>query len=217
MNKFTALIIADNQDISRAGLHYLINRSIPHISVKDVSNKQELISAMNECSGIVIVILDYTLFDIHSIDELLVIGKRYNNSRWILFSNELSENIIRRLSSEPTIGILLKENSEDEIISALKHSISGERFICHQIKNLLSSGTRHRQPQSILTATETDILRLIALGKSAKEIAFLRNSSTHTIITHKKNIFRKIEVNNIHEATKYALRAGLVEMMEYYI
>ncbi len=111
MNNFTALIIADNQDISRAGLHYLINRSVPHITVKDVSNKHELISEMNECSGMAIVILDYTLFDIHSIDELLVIGKRYNNSRWILFSDELSENIIRRLSAEPTICILLKENT----------------------------------------------------------------------------------------------------------
>lgn len=36
-------------------------------------------------------------------------------------------------------------------------------------------------------------------------------------MTHKKNIFRKLEVNNVYEATRYALRAGLVEMMEYYI
>jgi DNA-binding NarL/FixJ family response regulator len=50
-----------------------------------------------------------------------------------------------------------------------------------------------------------------------KEIAVERNSSIHTITTHKKNIFRKINVNTIYEATKYALRAGLVEMVEYYI
>ena len=36
-------------------------------------------------------------------------------------------------------------------------------------------------------------------------------------MTHKKNIFRKLGVNNVYEATRYALRAGLVEMMEYYI
>jgi len=58
---------------------------------------------------------------------------------------------------------------------------------------------------------------LIARGLSVKEIAAERISSTHTIITHKKNIFRKLGVNNVYEATKYALRAGLVEMVEYYI
>ncbi len=50
-----------------------------------------------------------------------------------------------------------------------------------------------------------------------KEIAALRNSSVHTIITHKKNLFRKLEVNNIYEATKYALKAGMIELVEYYI
>ena len=93
------------------------------------------------------------------------------------------------------------------------------RFLCHQVTNLLLAP----QPQQTmagrdqLTATEKDVLRLIALGKSVKEIAAERNSSIHPITTHKKNIFRKINVNTIYEATKYALRAGLVEMVEYYI
>jgi DNA-binding CsgD family transcriptional regulator len=57
----------------------------------------------------------------------------------------------------------------------------------------------------------------MALGKTTKEIASKRHVSVHTIMTHRKNIFRKIEVNNVHEATKYAMRAGIVDMAEYYI
>ena len=68
-----------------------------------------------------------------------------------------------------------------------------------------------------MTPTEREVLRLIASGKTVKEIAALRNSSVHTIITHKKNLFRKLEVNNVYEATKYALKAGLIELVEYYI
>ena len=68
-----------------------------------------------------------------------------------------------------------------------------------------------------LTATETDILKDIALGMTTKEIAEKRFSSFHTVNTHRKNIFRKLGVNNVHEATKYALRAGLVDSAEYYI
>jgi len=69
----------------------------------------------------------------------------------------------------------------------------------------------------VLTQTEQEILKDMALGKTTKEIAVKRFVSVHTIMTHRKNIFRKIEVNNVHEATKYAMRAGIVDMAEYYI
>ena len=68
-----------------------------------------------------------------------------------------------------------------------------------------------------LTLTETEILKDIALGMTTREIAEKRFSSFHTVNTHRKNIFRKLGVNTVHEATKYALRAGLVDSAEYYI
>jgi predicted esterase YcpF (UPF0227 family) len=52
---------------------------------------------------------------------------------------------------------------------------------------------------------------------TAKEIADLRCLSFHTVNTHRKNIFRKIQVNNIHEATKYAVKAGLIDLVDYFI
>ena len=73
------------------------------------------------------------------------------------------------------------------------------------------------QEENRLTPTETEILRDIALGLTTREIAEKRYSSFHTVNTHRKNIFRKIGVNNVHEATRYALRAGLVDSAEYYI
>ena len=57
----------------------------------------------------------------------------------------------------------------------------------------------------------------IAHGMTTKEIAEKRYSSFHTVNTHRKNIFRKLGVNTIHEATKYALRAGLIDAADYYI
>jgi DNA-binding CsgD family transcriptional regulator len=70
---------------------------------------------------------------------------------------------------------------------------------------------------SILTDTEREIVKAIAQGKTTKEIAEERFSSVHTITTHRKNIFRKLNVNTAHEVIKYALRAGLVDSSEFYI
>ena len=57
----------------------------------------------------------------------------------------------------------------------------------------------------------------IAMGLTTREIAEKRFSSFHTVNTHRKNIFRKLGVHTIHEATKYALRAGLIDASDYYI
>ena len=199
MNTDTIFIIADNQDITRRGMHGYISDLFEGCHTEDVADKRELLQALtkhNEC----LVIFDYTLFDMNGVEEFLIIEKRFPDVRWLLFSDELSERFIRRLGVERSVGMILKESSGEEIRTALKCMASGERFLCHQI-----------------TDTETDILKLIARGKSVKEIAAERISSVHTIVTHKKNIFRKLGVNNVYEATRYALRAGLVELVEYYI
>jgi len=216
MNTGIKFILADNQDITRAGLRGFISDLFGKCELVDVRNKKELISALMGVDESV-VILDYTLFDLNGVDELLIIEKRFRQSNWLLFCNELSEEIIRRLSAEIKISMVLKESSGEEISSALKCTAAGERFLCHEITNLLL--VNHKEPEfnPALTPTEIDILRLIAHGKSVKEIAAERVSSIHTVITHKKNIFRKLGVNSVYEATKYTLRAGLVEMMEYYI
>ena len=211
-------ILADNQDITRLGVKTLVRlalKDVEGLAVKELSRRAELIAELKENPSSVVVI-DYTKFDLGSTDELLNLSERFPFAMWVLFSDELTEQLIRRLSVEQQFCMILKDDSAQEI-TALKCAITGVRFLCHQVTNLLLTPTTSQELDDPLTATERDVLRLIALGKSVKEIAVERNSSIHTITTHKKNIFRKISVNTIYEATKYALRAGLVEMVEYYI
>ena len=87
--------------------------------------------------------------DLNGVEELLIIEKRFPNARWILFSNDLSDDFIRRLSSEKNISMILKENSGEEIRSALLCAVKGERFLCHQITNLLIVGSNSTE----ITAT----------------------------------------------------------------
>lgn len=216
MDREEVFVLADNQDITRGGLHYYISKTFSTARIIDVKDKKELVDTL-VAYGEAVVILDYTLFDLNGIEELLILKNRFTAVRWILFSDELSNDMVRRASVESEISILLKENQSEEICSALKCALGNDRFLCHRITNMLLAGINKPDAGTVLTAAETEVLRLIAHGKSVKEIALQRNSSIHTIITHKKNIFRKLEVNNVYEATKYALRAGLIEMMEYYI
>lgn len=212
------LVIADNQDITKAGILYLTDK-MPEIGlVTEAADKKELLRLLVRYPDAV-VLLDYTLFDLNSADELIILQERFKRISWILFSEELSEDFIRRIIfSSETFSIVLKDSFLEEIRMAIFSAFRSQRFICNRINNLLSdrkTGLQKEHP--VLTSTETKILKSIALGKTTKEIAAERFSSIHTITTHRKNIFRKIEVNNLHEATRYALRAGIIDSAEYYI
>lgn len=215
-------IIADNQDISKAGMMFLLSRQKDVSVLLEADNKAELIQQLRLYPQAV-VILDYTLFDFAGADELIVLQERFKEADWILFSDELSIPFLRQvLFSSMAFGVVLKDNSKEEILSALQCASRKERFICNHVSNLLLSGSnaspvRHPLKDDLLTPAERSVLKEIALGKTTKEIAAEKNLSFHTVNSHRKNIFRKLGVNNVHEATKYAMKAGIVDLVEYYI
>ena len=216
-------IIADNQDITKAGMMFLLSKQKDTALLLEADNKAELIQQLRLHPGAV-VILDYTSFDFVSSDELIVLHERFKEADWLLFSDELSIGFLRQvLFSSMSFGVVLKDNSKEEILTALQCASRKERFICNHVSNLLLSGNSQTsllhpiQQNDLLTPAERSILKEIALGKTTKEIAVERNLSFHTINSHRKNIFRKLGVNNAHEATKYAMKAGIVDLVEYYI
>ena len=210
------VLLADRQDITRAGLIYVL-QGIEETKWKYTEDKAELMLALKSGDDAV-VILDYTSFDINDADELLILQQRFTHTRWLLFSEDLSTDFVRVLiASSMQFSILLKESPLSEIKEAIKFCIHGSRFICQRMTEVLLAPTHEVEEKINLTKTETEILKDIALGMTTKEIAEKRFSSFHTVNTHRKNIFRKLNVNNVHEATKYALRAGLVDTAEYYI
>lgn len=212
------IILADNQDITRIGLQALCS-SFSEAEVIMVSDKAGLIDILKRDAQPSVVVLDYILFDINDIDELQILSLRFPQVQWILFSSELTNDFVRTIVAvSNSFSVLLKESSLDEIRDCLRFAIRHQRYICQRITDLLLAPVEKNDEERIkLTRTEIEILKDIALGMTTKEIAEKRISSFHTVNTHRKNIFRKLGVNNAHEATKYALRAGLVDSAEYYI
>lgn len=213
------ILIADNQDITRAGWIYILQSMKLDEAFLEVENKKELIPAL-EKNPDSLVVVDYTLFDFESIQDLNNLHERFKNSSWIICSTELSDDFMRQIIYAPyNYSVLLKDSSVDEFRMCIKQVTKGGRYISNSISNaMLESGRNtHTTEKAILTQTETEILKDISLGKSTKDIAANRHISIHTVMTHRKNIFRKLEVNNVLEATKYAMRAGIVDLSEYYI
>ena len=214
------IIFADNQDITRVGLVHLADQVDGSGDYKRAEDKATLVEILTTHPDAT-VFLDYTLFDIGDAAELQIIAQRFPDSLWMLFSEDLSYDFISlTVGANRQFGIVMKDSPLHEIREAIVYATRHKRYICQRIAEMLLNPPANDERSAAiasLTKTEAEILKLIALGMTTKEIAERRFSSFHTINTHRKNIFRKLGVNNAHEATKLALRAGLVDSAEYYI
>ena len=209
-------IIADNQELTGFAIQSLLKRDEDHAVYRAV-DKAGLIQLLKEHEDSV-VFLDYTLFDFADEDQLLIVAERFSLSEWILISDELTPQFIRRVVySSHQFSVVFKDGPMSEIREALQAVGQHNRYLSQRALETIITQQQEEELPSILTQTETEIVKAIALGKTTKEIAAERFSSVHTITTHRKNIFRKLGINTAHEVFKYALRAGLVDSSEFYI
>ena len=209
-------IIADNQEITRFALESLIRQNEEN-TVYRASDKTSLVAQLKEHENAT-VILDYTLFDFADEDQLLIVSERFALSQWLLISDELTPQFLRRvIYSSHQFSIVFKDGPMKDLRDALHAIAKHERFISQKALEVIINQQYEEEKPGVLTATEAEIVKAIAQGKTTQEIAEERFSSVHTITTHRKNIFRKLGVNTAHEVVKYAIRAGLVDPSEFYI
>ncbi len=218
-------IIADNQELTRFALEGLLlaPKGVSHSQADEETivyrsfDRAGLVELLKEHESAV-VLLDYTLFDFADEDQLLIIAERFSLSDWILISDELSPQFLRRVVySSHQFSVVFKDGPLSEVRDALNAVERHTRYLSQRALETIITQQQEDETPSILTQTETEIVKAIALGKTTKEIAAERFSSIHTVTTHRKNIFRKLGINTAHEAVKYALRAGLIDPSEFYI
>ena len=209
-------IIADNQELTRFALESLLQKDEDR-EVYRAFDRAGLVALLKEHESAV-VLLDYTLFDFADEDQLLIIAERFSLSQWILISDELTPQFIRRVVySSHQFSVVFKDGPLSEVRDALQAVERYTRYLSQRALETIITQQQEEETPNVLTTTEMEIVKAIALGKTTKEIAAERFSSVHTITTHRKNIFRKLNINTAHEAVKYALRAGLIDSSEFYI
>lgn len=214
-------IIAENIDLCRLGLKCIIEDQIKSSNIIFATNKLELHSSLLTNSQ-AIVIIDFDSLNVHSIDELSVLSACFPESKWLFIADIVDESFLMPLTASfGKANFVLKTNDYDVIATSILITVSGKKYYCSEALQIIMDGHNRKRDNSskrnLLTITEQELLQLFAQGKTAREIADSRCLSHHTINTHRKNIFRKLEVNNIQELIKYALKNGLVDLTEYYI
>jgi DNA-binding NarL/FixJ family response regulator len=209
-----AILIADNQYLTTAALAALLLEN--GYTVQTAESRHELIGKLKSCD-VSLIVTDHLLFDYRSIDDLKEIIAGKPELPVLVLSNSISQMQIRELNQAGIRNIALKTDDREELLHAVTSALNKKKACTSSVLDLLLHEDRPQLDTSQLTASEIEIVRLISSGLSTKEIAAKKHLSFHTVTTHRKNIFRKLGVSSSQEMMLLAIKAGLIDNIEYHI
>ena len=212
------VLIADGQYLISRSLAELLSENHQFIVKEIVTSRKDLERSVKE-GQLSLLIIDVNHFDFEGLSDLRnAIGSGVTPV--LVLTNSLTRSELAGLDSIGIKNILFKSSSESEIMTAVNLTLQGKKFYGREVMELLlEKGDWKKVPQenTSLTPAEIEIVKLIAEGMTTKEIASRKNVSFHTIMTHRKNIFRKVRVNNASELVMFAIRSGIIDTIEYQI
>jgi DNA-binding NarL/FixJ family response regulator len=138
----------------------------------------------------------------------------------MVISNSINRKELHELNNLGVTNIILKTADHEEIDEALNALLKGKKYYSNELLELLFESNERKssgEESGQLTNSEIEIVRLICDGLTTKEIASRKFISFHTVISHRKNIFRKLSVTSISELIMYAIKAGWINTIEYNI
>ena len=184
-----------------------------------VMEKRELTRELAN-GDIALLIIDPSFIELSSFSELKEIINSYPHLQLLVITNGLTRNEMLELNNQGINDIILKTAGREEIFEALSATLKGKKYYSSELLDLLfDPGEKKNAGEETgqLTVSEMEIVRLISEGLTTKEIASRKYISFHTVITHRKNIFRKLGVSSVSELIMYALRTGWINIIEYHI
>jgi len=219
MEKINKVIIADSQFLVVEALRSLIQAE-QNLSITGIAATKHDLLRFLESGSADLLITDYVNIDYDGLDDLKVIRQKYPQVSILILTNTISKQEFAELTKSGIKNIIYKTAEKDEIFSAIESTLKSRKFYSDEILDLFLdiSETKYvAEDPKTLTPSEIEIVKLIADGLTTKEIASKRNISYHTVNTHRKNIFRKVEVSNASELIMLAIKAGWIDNIEYYI
>lgn len=208
----TSVLIADNQYLIRIGLKHLLSAQEEIEVVGECRNEKELLEKLSNSLPDV-VITDHTQKGKFDENTILKIKEVSPSTNILIISADKNRKSIYQVLENGITGFLTKECIDKEILDAIAATAKNERFYCNRVMNHImekSFGKDEEKKKTPLSDREIEVVKLIAAGKIAKEIAAQLHLSTHTIYTHRKNIMKKLQLSTAPELVLYAVENGII-------
>ena len=211
------ILLADDHKMMRDGLRAILERTAEFRVVGEAESGTEAVQFCKK-SRPDLVIMDIGLPRLNGIEATIEIMRYAPQTRVVVLSIYGDENSVVSAIRSGARAFVLKQSSSADLIEALRTVAGGGLYLSSQVSESLSARIQRgdlrtassQTPLDTLSPRELQVLRLVAEGKTSKEIAVLLGLGLQTVRSYRKMLMKKLGVNNVAGVTQVALAAGLM-------
>ncbi len=210
MEKITVLI-ADDHKLIRETWSFILNSDARFSVIAQCSNGEEAIELSQKLRP-KIALLDINMSPINGIEATEQIRKFSPSTRIIGVSMHSQPAYVKKLLKLGAMGYVTKNSPQHEMFDAIVAVNEGKRFICSEVKTILSEQVfedENATGANTLSNRELDVIKHIKQGLSSKEISVQLNISLKTVEVHRHNILKKLNLKNSASLVNYINESGL--------
>jgi DNA-binding NarL/FixJ family response regulator len=199
------IVITDDHLLFRQGLRKIVEGVGDLSVVGEAGDGMELMSLLSMVSPNMVV-LDLSMPNIRGIEALSEIKAKYAGMKVLILT--MHKEYLHQALAADADGYLLKEDADREFFSAIENIRQGRIYISPRLTgDLLENKRSLSEPLSL---REKEVLKLIAEGKSTKEIAETLFISTRTVESHRASVLHKLNLKNTADIVRYAIGKGYI-------
>ena len=200
------ILIADDHEVVRKGLIQILAKSVPGTFVGEARNGQEALAKLQK-GRYALVLLDISMPGRGGLEVLKEIRGQWPRVPVLILSMHPEEEYAVRALRTGASGYVTKESAAEELVGAVRKVLTGGRFVSASLVETLArelESNADRLPHEALSDRELQVMRMIASGKTVKEIAEELSLSVKTISTYRARVLEKMQLRNNVELARYA-------------
>ncbi len=211
------VLIADDHAVVRRGVRALLESNPRWKICGEVVNGKDAIAKTKQLKPDVII-LDISLPDVNGLEATREIVKISPETKVLIFTMHGSEHVVREVLNAGARGYVLKSDADRDLVAALDALSQDQAFFTSTVSQMVMEGYlrgsvegRDNRSHGRLTPRQEEIVRLLASGKSNKEVANALGISVKTAETHRNNIMHKLDLHSFSDLVRFAVREKIVE------
>jgi two-component system invasion response regulator UvrY len=210
------ILIVDDHAIVRRGIRELLAEAFPSASCIEATSAEDAlrILASKTCTAWALIILDIAMPGRGGLDALPQIHADHPETPVLVLSGHAQEQYAIRALRAGAVGYLTKDSATEELVTAAHKALAGGTYVGASLAEQLARDVRNalgRPLHEMLSDREFQVMRMLATGRSVKQIGVDLSLSEKTISTYRARVLAKMAMTSNADLVRYALKIGLVD------
>jgi len=208
----TQILLADDHAIVRQGLRLLLQREGFEIVGEAVNGQEAVHLATKTCPDV--AVLDYGMPLLNGVGAARDIMQVCPRAKVILLTMHADDRYVLEAVRLGVKGYVVKTQASTDLVRAIHEVLRGMTYLSPRVSRTLVQAylAKSELPRDPLTPREREVLRLVAEGKTTREVAELLGIGVKTAESHRTHILKKLDMPNTAGIVRYAIRQGLIEL-----